>query len=147
MKILFLLPRFHTNHIEIIKLHKDLGHDLDIHVKTYGKIEDHTLIKPVLFQEFFLTKYIKKLINFQFINNSLYLPKILLLGKDCKNFDENQKNRIRREKISIIFQDNNLLSDFNTVENVLMPLIIRGEIFLISGLAFPLIFPLFIPAT
>ncbi len=53
--------------------------------------------------------------------------KILLLGKDCKNFDENQKNRIRREKISIIFQDNNLLSDFTTVENVLMPLIIRGE--------------------
>ena len=63
-----------------------------------------------------LSKYVK-----------LYLPKILLLGKDCKNFDENQKNRIRREKISIIFQDNNLLSDFTTVENVLMPLIIRGE--------------------
>ena len=53
--------------------------------------------------------------------------KILLSGKDYKNFDENQKNEIRRNKISIIFQDNNLLSDFTTVENVLMPLIIRGE--------------------
>jgi len=53
--------------------------------------------------------------------------KILFLGKDSKNFDENKKDQIRREKISIIFQDNNLLSDFTTVENVLMPLIIRGE--------------------
>ncbi|MDC3233474.1 ATP-binding cassette domain-containing protein, partial [Pelagibacteraceae bacterium] len=29
--------------------------------------------------------------------------------------------------ISIIFQDNNLLSDFTAIENVIMPLIIRGE--------------------
>jgi len=53
--------------------------------------------------------------------------KILLSGKDSKNFDENQKDQIRRKKISIIFQDNNLLSDFTALENVLMPLIIRGE--------------------
>ena len=53
--------------------------------------------------------------------------KILLLDKDSKNFNENEKDKIRREKISIIFQDSNLLSDFTTVENVLMPLIIRGE--------------------
>ena len=53
--------------------------------------------------------------------------KVLFLGKDSKNFNEDKKNQIRREKISIIFQDNNLLSDFTTVENVLMPLIIRGE--------------------
>ena len=53
--------------------------------------------------------------------------KVLFLGNDSKNFNEDKKNQIRREKISIIFQDNNLLSDFTTVENVLMPLIIRGE--------------------
>ena len=53
--------------------------------------------------------------------------KVLFLDKDSKNFNENQKNEIRRKKISIIFQDNNLLSDFTTIENVLMPLIIRGE--------------------
>ena len=52
---------------------------------------------------------------------------IIFLGKNSKNFSENQKNQIRQKKISIIFQDNNLLSDFTTVENVLMPLIIRGE--------------------
>ena len=53
--------------------------------------------------------------------------KVLFLDKDSKNFNENQKNEIRRKKISIIFQDNNLLSDFTAIENVLMPLIIRGE--------------------
>ena len=53
--------------------------------------------------------------------------KILFLGKDSKNFKEDKRNLIRKEKISIIFQDNNLLSDFTAIENVLMPLIIRGE--------------------
>ena len=31
------------------------------------------------------------------------------------------------KNISIIFQDNNLLNDFTTFENVMMPLIIKGE--------------------
>tara|TARA_Y100001970_G_scaffold145240_1_gene178391 strand:- start:5071 stop:5751 length:681 start_codon:yes stop_codon:yes gene_type:complete len=53
--------------------------------------------------------------------------KIILFGKNSKNLNDNQKNQIRRKKISIIFQNNNLLSDFNTLENVTMPLIIRGE--------------------
>tara|TARA_B100000029_G_scaffold392920_1_gene389990 strand:- start:159 stop:842 length:684 start_codon:yes stop_codon:yes gene_type:complete len=52
---------------------------------------------------------------------------ILFLGKDSKNFNEDEKDEIRRRKISIIFQDNNLLSDFTTMENVIMPLMIRGE--------------------
>ena len=33
----------------------------------------------------------------------------------------------RRNHISIIFQDNNLLTDFTALENVIMPLIIKGE--------------------
>ena len=53
--------------------------------------------------------------------------KIVINGKDSKTFNEQQKKEIRRKKISIIFQDNNLLSDFTTIENVLMPLMIRDE--------------------
>ena len=53
--------------------------------------------------------------------------KIVINGKDSKTFNEHQKKEIRRKKISIIFQDNNLLSDFTTIENVLMPLMIRDE--------------------
>ena len=53
--------------------------------------------------------------------------KILLNNKDTKDFKENKKDQVRREKISIIFQDNNLLSDFTAYENIIMPLVIKGE--------------------
>ena len=44
-----------------------------------------------------------------------------------KKFTDEKKDEIRRKNISIIFQDNNLLNDFTAIENVMMPLIIRGE--------------------
>ena len=39
---------------------------------------------------------------------------------------DDEKDKIRREKISIIFQDNNLLNDFTAIENVMMPLLIKN---------------------
>ena len=53
--------------------------------------------------------------------------KILFENKDTTNFSDEEKNQVRRDNISIIFQDNNLLTDFNALENVMMPLIIKGE--------------------
>ena len=44
-----------------------------------------------------------------------------------KKFEDEKKDEIRRKYISIIFQDNNLLNDFTAIENVMMPLIIKGE--------------------
>ena len=44
-----------------------------------------------------------------------------------KKFTDEKKDEARRENISIIFQDNNLLNDFTAIENVMMPLIIKGE--------------------
>ena len=52
--------------------------------------------------------------------------KILLKNKDTKYLSENEKDQVRRNNISIIFQDNNLLTDFTAIENVMMPLIIKG---------------------
>ena len=46
-----------------------------------------------------------------------------------KKFEDEKKDEIRRKNISIIFQDNNLLNDFTAIENVMMPLIIKGENF------------------
>ena len=43
-----------------------------------------------------------------------------------KKFTDEKKDETRRKNISIIFQDNNLLSDFTAIENVMMPLIIKG---------------------
>jgi len=53
--------------------------------------------------------------------------KILLKDKDTKDFSDEDKDQTRRKNISIIFQDNNLLTDFTALENVTMPLLIKGE--------------------
>ena len=47
--------------------------------------------------------------------------------KDMKKLNEESKNEVRKKHISMIFQDNNLLTDFTALENVLLPLIIREE--------------------
>ena len=52
---------------------------------------------------------------------------ILIDNQETKNLSIIQKDELRKKKISIIFQDNNLLTDFTAIENVMMPLIIRGE--------------------
>ena len=53
--------------------------------------------------------------------------KIILNNIDTKKLTNIKKDEIRRKNISIIFQDNNLLTDFTAIENVKMPLIIKGE--------------------
>jgi len=53
--------------------------------------------------------------------------KILINNKETNNLKESEKDIIRRKNISIIFQDNNLLTDFTALENVMMPLLIRGR--------------------
>ena len=44
-----------------------------------------------------------------------------------KKFTDEKKDEIRRKNISIIFQNNNLLNDFTTIENVMMPSIIKRK--------------------
>ena len=53
--------------------------------------------------------------------------KIIINKEETKEFSNNQKDKLRSKIISIIFQDNNLLNDFTAIENIMMPLIIRGE--------------------
>ena len=53
--------------------------------------------------------------------------KIFLFGNSTVNISEDKKNKIIKDYISIIFQNNNLLSDFTALENVAIPLIIRNQ--------------------
>ena len=53
--------------------------------------------------------------------------KIFFLNKDSSNFKKVKIDELRRNKISFIFQNNNLISDLNVIENVMLPLIIRNE--------------------
>jgi len=48
-------------------------------------------------------------------------------GERASKFSDTQKDEIRKKNVSIIYQENNLLSDFTSLENVLIPLVINGE--------------------
>ena len=52
---------------------------------------------------------------------------IIINKEDTKSLSDAQKDELRRKNVSIIFQDNNLLTDFTAIENIMMPLIINGE--------------------
>ena len=52
--------------------------------------------------------------------------KLLISNEEVGKFKENQKDDIRKKSISIIFRNNNLLNDFTAIENILMPLYIKG---------------------
>ena len=45
---------------------------------------------------------------------------------NLSNVDEQERDNIRRDKISIVYQQNNLLYDFNVLENVIMRLLNKG---------------------
>ena len=51
---------------------------------------------------------------------------VILNKQETKYLSNYQKDELRRNSVSIIFQDNNLLTDFTAIENVMMPLIIKG---------------------
>ena len=53
--------------------------------------------------------------------------KIIINRQETKALSDMEKDELRRKNISIIFQDNNLLTDFTAIENVMMPLIIKDE--------------------
>ena len=53
--------------------------------------------------------------------------KIFFLNKNTNNLNEKEIDRIRKYNISLIFQNNNLISDLNVIENVMLPLLIRKE--------------------
>ena len=53
--------------------------------------------------------------------------KIFINNQDTSLISNLEKDKIRSNSVSIIFQDNNLLTDFTALENVMMPLIIKDE--------------------
>ncbi|HEY3277029.1 MAG TPA: ABC transporter ATP-binding protein [Syntrophorhabdaceae bacterium] len=47
-------------------------------------------------------------------------------GRDVHGFSEDEASRFRNEKVGFIFQFYHLLQDFDVIENIRMPLLIRG---------------------
>ncbi len=53
--------------------------------------------------------------------------KLLIDGTDCSEVSDVKATQIRGEKIGFIYQFHHLLPEFNTLENVMMPLLIAGK--------------------
>ena len=54
--------------------------------------------------------------------------KIFFSGKNINDLNDSEINNLRKFNISLIFQNNNLISDFNVIENIMLPLLIRDEL-------------------
>ncbi len=52
--------------------------------------------------------------------------KYLLDGENCFELNDNDKTKLRRRKIGFVFQNNQLLEDFDILENIALPLILNG---------------------
>ena len=51
---------------------------------------------------------------------------VLFHGRSVRAFTEDEASRFRNEKIGFVFQFYHLLQDFDVIENIRMPLMIRG---------------------
>ncbi len=47
-------------------------------------------------------------------------------GEDVTRFEQGERTKTRREKIGFVYQFHHLLPDFNAIENVVLPQLIRG---------------------
>ena len=54
---------------------------------------------------------------------------IFIDNYDTEKFKDEMKTKLRREKISFIFQNNQLLEDFTCLENIALPLLLNGNTF------------------
>jgi len=50
---------------------------------------------------------------------------IFFRGRNIKEFTEDEESKFRNEKVGFVFQFYHLLQDFNVIENIMMPLLIR----------------------
>ena len=51
---------------------------------------------------------------------------IMIDGEDVTRLDQDERTKTRREKIGFVYQFHHLLPDFNAIENVVLPQLIRG---------------------
>jgi len=53
--------------------------------------------------------------------------KVYFMGMDTSEMDEKQRAKIRNNSIGFVFQAHYLLSEFTALENVMIPLLIKGK--------------------
>ena len=55
-----------------------------------------------------------------------YQGSIRVAGEEVSKLDAHERTRVRRERLGFVYQFHHLLPDFNAIENVVLPQLIRG---------------------
>ena len=74
MKILFVVPRFHTNLYQMVKTLQEEGHQVTFHVSSLGFTEDYSHVKPVTFKQCKASVLIEKIWGRGGVNRQNYFP-------------------------------------------------------------------------
>ena len=67
------------------------------------------------------------LLNLVGLIDSIDQGQILLNDKIISNQNSNEKSKVRRNNFGFIYQNYNLFDNFSAIENIILPLILRGE--------------------
>ena len=67
------------------------------------------------------------LLNLVGLIDSIDKGEILLNAKIISNRNSNEKSEVRRNNFGFIYQNYNLFDNFSAIENITLPLILRGE--------------------
>ena len=67
------------------------------------------------------------LLNLVGLIDSIDQGQILLSDKIISNQNSNEKSKVRRNNFGFIYQNYNLFDNFSAIENIILPLILRGE--------------------
>ena len=67
------------------------------------------------------------LLNLVGLIDSIDQGQILLNDKIISNQNSNEKSKVRRNNFGFIYQNYNLFDNFSAIENITLPLILRGE--------------------
>ena len=84
MKILIILPRFHTNYVGSIKALKNQGNKVKLLVYNFGFTENYVDTKPEFLKENVITKFINSVFNVKL--NRYYLPNFKTFRKLINRF-------------------------------------------------------------
>ena len=123
MKIVFIVPRYHTNQYEVINILKKNNHSISIHALITGPTEDHSLIRPTLLKICFISSMIIKLfgegganrprmfpspIKYYFLLKNEYAD-VVVIRRPNTFFSIMAAFYARVLKIKIIFYEQNIL--------------------------------------
>ena len=74
MRILFVVPRFHTNLYQMVKTLQQKKHEVVFHVASLGPTEDYSLLTPVRYEQSKISLLVERVFGKGGVNSPNYFP-------------------------------------------------------------------------